>query len=214
MVKNIVERNIPFLNWLNKSLEEGYEPKLNLERISNLIDNLTQYYERKYSNHFQTEDSFFDTLDMIKKNMQHDEVETLLVPFRNNGLYSKINIQGVTDYFYTLNLKEKDKNTEVLFNDEGNILIKENTNMKEQHNLEELYEAIKNNKEINSTELEQVLLTHQKDLFLREQILNMVYFSLMSSKNNNKYKISKMFLQEVKNSGILNKEEKRKNPSK
>lgn len=211
MVKNIVERNIPFLNWFNKSLEEGYKPKLNLERISNLIERLTQYYEVKYNSQFETEDNFFDTLNMIKENMNHDEVETLLASYRNNGPYGKTNIENGSDYFHTLNLRQNEKNIEVQFNDKGNILIR--GNKVEQRNLEELYDTIKNNKIINCVELEQVLNTHQKDLQLREQILNMVYFSILSLKNKNKYKISKMFIQEVINSEILSKQKNKKNPN-
>lgn len=224
----IIEKNYDFLNWYEEKMKKGYRPYLNLNKIQELINKITQYYEFKYPDRlldinygyiykkFKKIQKIVDCLDVdqLRYRLSFEELETLDCEYHGCGAYTRPVeeqdkkeglIFGDDDYidYVVLYLKNKknsksdwkEKEYMISATVKGGIVNKQDLNViKEISNLnfgdnnmtlEDLYDKLKNNNELDVSELEKVLFTHATDLELRNKILELVNLALIYSKKTN-----------------------------
>lgn len=188
--KYIVKENLEFLTWYQEQLDNDYSPYLDLDQIQGLINKLTRWYEIKYPNTLLM-DTFKQTqiisqeltIDQLKFRITHDEKETLDCNYRGTNVYYRKDNNSLFPKMINIYL---DKNGIVAPYDISDLedFLPKFTEPTTVINILKILKE-KNISNLDYTELERCILTHQIDLELRNKILYLASLSLLYSNTTN-----------------------------
>ena len=211
----ILEQNKNFLNWCKKNIRQGYYKFSDVKWLQETIDFIALWYEIKYPEneldyHSGIRYAGINNVPKLSKEMTfnqllyrlpHVAVDLILCKYRGTGgslkpVYdNEGNLIDIESYVYMF-IKGKDCFGKTLHklvraNDETGILEKDCDNLdSENMTLEDLLEEFEQQKHDNFdfSELKEVVDTHNKDLELRNIILQLVALKLLySNKTNPEY---------------------------
>lgn len=209
----ILQENEQFLLWLNKNIDLGYIPPLNLKELQKMIDVITTWYEYKYP---VSRNSFYDievppfTIDYMSDAMTLTALRTRLTTKERVFLDCKfrIGIQDTQDDSVKFIIKERSKNVEHqisidcktgLLKDADLEFLELFQDVKDSISIVEMYHTLKMYDNYDISELKSIHLHHKTDLRLRRRLFELINLALIYSKDATPeigYKRAQMFSRE------------------
>lgn len=208
--KYIINKNEEFLAWYRKILMDGYEPFVDVDRLQELIDFITLWYEIKYPKneldfYNGTKNLNFEGIKSIAKQMDFEQLRFRLDEDLDNliecgyrsclwGKYPNIGIKIITEEdkinnWFTI-IKANYKTGIINKYDLKELKIANILDFDEESEIviDDLYTKLQfviDNLSLNYdiSDLESIVKNHNYDLELRRKILELIPLSLIYSKN-------------------------------
>jgi len=199
--KYIIKNNNEFLNFYKCLLEDGYKPYLNYEDMQEFINKIANWYEVKYPDKLLEEKDdniYLDKMDSyhLKMYLNNKLASILDVPYRSKFGGNR-QVGNNWEPFIAIRLPIKESNKEkviykeledliVYVNPYTGIVYKnymlEDYNIKNEIYIDELLNRFKNTN-LDLKELELIIKLHKEDIILRNELLSLIPYKLLYSKN-------------------------------